>query len=826
MNSDYESQTVCPQDGANLSAMTKAKNAMRRPSGQFYERVVVVWMTLSVASVVLAAATWARLSRQLNAATQAVAVRMEVNSIFQLLLEAQSSQRGYALTGDQRFLNSLESCATSLPRRFESMESLAQHDPALLKGIMDFRGRAEASLDDQRRVVLARQKQGPASAAALVAGGEGEGQLAALRRDVAALGATSSALVFDQGAGTRDQLTRAILTSLVAGILGLGTGLLALALSRLTIQHQERERELIEAKLQADRRSQEKTVFLANMSHEIRTPMNAILGFGELLENDPLNAKQRDYLHSIRRSASSLLQLINDMLDMSKIEAGVLELRPEPTDPCEICQFIQTMFSEHAARKHVEFSWKMAEGLPRSLVLDRVRLRQILVNLVGNSVKFTDQGGIELRVRWEAQAPGKLLTLLIEVEDTGVGIPSDRLEAIFNPFVQAGAHPEKDRQGTGLGLSIVKRLTEMMGGSVAVTSGLEQGSLFRLRFPDVAISDSLPAEDQLLGAAAANFNGLRPATVLGVDDNETNRHLLQAMLGDSHHRLVLAGGGPEAIELAREVHPDVILLDIRMPGMHGHQVLEALREIPALKSIPVVAITASSLVTVEIDGRPRFDGYMSKPYSRQNLFDELARFLPRLPQTGVSSDRLQLPDPDRSEDDWEDAAVTQELRHDLKSSLAGVVMSGELLFEQIALLNDAASTHLLTKIITPSRHLLQIMKAPRARASSFADVPPPGNHSLSPLADECKAHVGDMQADAQELCRRMGRLMQARSVQLSENILRSCTDMANLAQKFAAHHVAAKKMARPVCLGLREPVIRQPLSLLTPCLPNHGLPGH
>ena len=239
------------------------------------------------------------------------------------------------------------------------------------------------------------------SAAAIVASGEGKAILDSFGSKMAALGATPSELVFNQGAGARAHLTRASLTSLAAGVLGLGAGLFAFALSRMAVKHQERERELIQARFEADRRNEEKTAFLANMSHEIRTPMSAILGFGELLENDRLNDKQRGYLQSIRRSASSLMQLINDMLDMSKIEAGVLELRPEPTDPGEICEFIQTMFAEPAARKHLNLSCNIDRSLPASLLLDRVRLRQILVNLVGNAVKFTDEGSVVLHIRGE-----------------------------------------------------------------------------------------------------------------------------------------------------------------------------------------------------------------------------------------------------------------------------------------------------------------------------------------------------------------------------------------------------------------------------------------
>lgn len=627
-------------EGTNGDPGALRRFVMRRPSGQFYETVVVVWLTLSVASVVLAAATWARLSRQLNTAAQAVAIRLEVDSIYQILLEAEQSQDAYVLGRNPQDLVSLHDSATNIPARFAHLASLTRDDPLLRGRVLAFYWRAEASLKCQQEVVAAVNEHGTEAASALVAKGEGRGILAQMREDVTALGGSPSALVFDNGAEARWQLTRASLTSLAAGILGLGAGLFAFLLSRLTVEHQERERELIEAKFEADRRSQEKSAFLANMSHEIRTPMNAILGFGELLENDVRDEKQRDYLQSIRRSASSLLQLINDMLDMSKIEAGVLELRPEPTDPREICHFVQTMFSEPAARKQLRLYWQMAEDLPRSLLLDRSRLRQILVNLVGNAVKFTDHGSIEMRVRCADQIPGESVTLLVEIEDSGVGIPPDRLDAIFKPFVQAGAHRDKEHQGAGLGLAIVKRLTEMMNGSVTVSSELRRGTIFQLQFPNIVVSERRPVADPERSLVRVEFNELRPATILGVDDNETNCQLLEAIFAETHHRLLLADSGSKAVEMARAVRPDIILLDVRMPNMDGRRVLRALRETPALEFTPVIAVTASTLAEEEADLRMMFSGYVRKPFSRQDLFDQLAQFLPRLPK---SDSRTELP---------------------------------------------------------------------------------------------------------------------------------------------------------------------------------------
>jgi signal transduction histidine kinase/CheY-like chemotaxis protein len=604
---------------------------MQRRGNRFYKTIVIVWLTLSIGSVVLAAVSWWHLSMLMQQGRKLTAIRDGADGILIAMLDVETGTRGYVITGHTNYLEPFSNATNSIPAQFAKLVDLSSDDPAIIQIVTVMRGQSDLILNWYLQVVVARN-QSHGKAVDLIDAGQGKLLMDVFRKQIAALNNLRANRLEVLREELNRQVFRANLTSMVAGAAGVGAGLIAFWLSQVFVRQQKRERVLTEAKMVAEHSSQEKTTFLANMSHEIRTPMNAILGFSELLQSDLREPRHRQYLQSIRSSAGSLLLLINDILDMSKIESGMMRLNPEPTDLREICDFLHTLFSEPAAKKGLKLNCHAAEKLPHALLLDRIRMRQILVNLVGNAVKFTDEGEIIVRVLWEKEESSSHVTLVIEVQDTGVGIPQDKVDVIFKPFIQAGAHLDKEKQGTGLGLSIVKRLVEIMGGTVTVASVPQQGSAFHLRFPHVPISARLPAAAKLMTDEDVDFNALHPATLLIVDDNQTNCDLIAGMFNGSHHHLVFGANGRDAVVKSRDLKPDVLLLDVRMPGMDGYEALEEIRKIPGLEFLPIIAVTASNLLSEDNSLKERFSGFVRKPFSKRELFNELADFLPKHPQ--------------------------------------------------------------------------------------------------------------------------------------------------------------------------------------------------
>jgi len=363
-----------------------------------------------------------------------------------------------------------------------------------------------------------------------------------------------------------------------------------------------------------------KSEFLANMSHEIRTPMNSIIGFAELLQGSVRQERERAWLDAILASGRTLMDLIGDILDISRIEAGRLELYPEPVAVRAAAREVLKMFELKAGEKKLYLWEEIDPSVPEALMLDGSRLRQILLNLVGNAVKFTAEGGVKLRIRAAALDGGRV-RLELEVADTGIGIPSEHQTRIFSPFVQVAEPGARRYGGTGLGLTITKRLVEMMGGTVSVASETGKGSVFTCVFPDIRLPQALPGISSRLGPRLAD---LAPSLILAVDDDETFRELLTGYFEGTGHTLRLVSTAAAALEAAGREKFALVLLDMRLPDMDGSEVLRRLKADPGTKNIPVIAVSASPVPPEAVN----VDGSVLKPVRPGPLARELARFLP------------------------------------------------------------------------------------------------------------------------------------------------------------------------------------------------------
>ncbi len=406
------------------------------------------------------------------------------------------------------------------------------------------------------------------------------------------------------------------------------------------------EKSLVQEKEKAITANKAKSEFLANMSHEIRTPMNAILGFSEALYYKLNSENHKKMVKSVLSSGNLLLSLLNDILDLSKIESGKLEILPHPASVKNIIEEIVLLFNNKALKKGIELSMQIAPDFPDILIVDEIRIKQIIFNLTGNAVKFTHKGFVHIKACYKPVS-SKKGDLIIEIEDTGIGIANSDQELIFETFRQQSGQSNRLFEGTGLGLAITKRLVKKMDGTIDLKSTLNKGSVFTIKISNIEVSNANVREN--IPQRAMDYVLFSKAFVLVVDDVISNIETIENLLLPVGLSVSSAYNGEIALELLNHTIPDLILLDLRMPGIDGFEVANRIKADPKTANIPVIAYTASVFQSGRIEKSGDFDGALYKPITRNELLSTLAKFLEHtiLPQNIKHSDdvfRLEADD--------------------------------------------------------------------------------------------------------------------------------------------------------------------------------------
>ncbi|GAB2584109.1 ATP-binding protein [Spirosoma areae] len=385
----------------------------------------------------------------------------------------------------------------------------------------------------------------------------------------------------------------------------------------------ERTREFLKAKEAAEMANRAKSEFLANMSHELRTPLNGILGYTQLFQRDlSLTSTQQNGIAIIHNCAENLLVLINDVLDLSKIEARKLEFEPKPFSLNELLTNVKSLFQLKAEQKNLTFFDQTTIPLPELVYGDERKLRQVLINLLGNAVKFTDKGGVLLNVKYESGGS----RVWFQIDDTGIGIPSDKLDLIFLPFQQLREHG-RFIEGTGLGLAITEKLVALMNGELLVVSTPGKGSSFSvtLDLPPLATSEQ-PHTTRKESRQIIGYRGRR-RTVLIVDDHWENRSVLTNLMEPLGFRTVEAENGAVALTRAREFTPDLVLMDLVMPQMDGFEAVRQFRRQKSLSAVKIIALSASVLNSHQLSMDAGCDDFLPKPIHVEQLLNALQRLL-------------------------------------------------------------------------------------------------------------------------------------------------------------------------------------------------------
>ena len=556
-----------------------------------------------------------------------VEVKGHLSSLQNAMGGMESDGLRYMIAGDDDHLEGLQRHLGKVRTELRTLKAMTGDNPShqqAIDALFDDYALLERRARDSIAIKRADMRRGDELAPVRrIRDGKGEAIVDRMRARIDEMAAQEDRLLGKRRTERDSLVKQTNATLLIANGLALFAGLLGFIAQRRA-QREAENALLVELKaMQARRASEEKSAFLASMSHEIRTPMNAIFGFAQLLADQVREPLHREWVSSIRKSGQMLLALINDVLDLSKIEAGKLQLNPQGTDVAELTGEIVALFEPMAEAKRVVLRSEIDELELVPVAIDAHRVRQILMNLISNAVKYTERGEVVVSVTMRPAPLGDGRDLRLTVRDTGTGIAPEAQAQIFEPFFQADSLDGRHRQGTGLGLSITRRLVDLMRGNIKLSSRVGEGSTFQVTLPDLTPAIPVAGPGPGDGDTRADFDRLPPLRILIVDDVEWNIEVARGYLHGSHHVLAVARDGEQAVAMAQGFRPDAVMMDLRMPRMNGYRATEAIRELPALKKVRVIAVTASSLVDEHGAQSVPFDGYIRKPYAPTELLNVL-----------------------------------------------------------------------------------------------------------------------------------------------------------------------------------------------------------